>query len=48
MLESCLDETTPFIYEDFISSDDVAKALISIYSLNKMDRLGMGKHGRVC
>lgn len=40
------DESTPFIYEDFISSDDVAKALISIYSLNKMDRLGMGKRGR--
>jgi glycosyltransferase involved in cell wall biosynthesis len=40
------DGSTPFIYEDFISSDDVAKALISIYSLNKMDRLGMGKRGR--
>ena len=40
------DSTTPYLYEDFLCSDDVARAIIEIYKKTPTQRIKMGKLGR--
>lgn len=40
------DATTPYLYEDFVCSDDVARAIIKLYNKTPKQRLEMGKSGR--
>ena len=40
------DSTTPYLYEDFLCSDDIARAIIEIYKKTPAQRTEMGKFGR--
>ena len=40
------DGTTHYLYEDFVCTSDVAKAMLSLHSKSQKERLNMGKTGR--
>ena len=40
------DANTPYIYEDYVCTDDVAKAFITMYSKRENELINMGKLGR--
>ena len=40
------DKSTPYLYEDFVDSDDVARAIMTLYNKTSEERLAMGKLGR--